>query len=158
MRAKLLTVLLIAFFVSSFTAQTLVKPADFKISAVGNFLKSKGYEILEQDEAYIKIANKDKATLFLDVDTGKKFINLNVNILIKKGISKDKIDHLINAINQLAMIKAEYMESQNSINFKYYFWMTNGFTNETLEDAVMEFFLYQGDAYGLDKDKLFDYQ
>jgi hypothetical protein len=158
MRAKLLTVLLIAFFVSSFTAQTLVKPADFKISAVGNFLKGKGYEILEQDEAYIKIANKDKATLFLDVDTGKKFINLNVNILIKKGISKDKIDHLINAINQLAMIKAEYMESQNSINFKYYFWMTNGFTNETLEDAVMEFFLYQGDAYGLDKDKLFDYQ
>jgi hypothetical protein len=158
MRAKLLTVLLIAFFVSSFTAQTLVKPADFKISAVGNFLKSKGYEILEQDEAYIKIANKDKATLFLDVDTGKKFINLNVNILIKKGISKDKIDHLINAVNQLAMIKAEYMESQNSINFKYYFWMTNGFTNETLEDAVMEFFLYQGDAYGLDKDKLFDYQ
>lgn len=158
MRAKLLTVLLIAFFVSSFTAQTLVKLADFKISAVGNFLKSKGYEILEQDEAYIKIANKDKATLFLDVDTGKKFINLNVNILIKKGISKDKIDHLINAINQLAMIKAEYMESQNSINFKYYFWMTNGFTNETLEDAVMEFFLYQGDAYGLDKDKLFDYQ
>lgn len=158
MKAKLLTVLLIAFFVSSFTAQTLVKPADFKISAVGNFLKSKGYEILEQDEAYIKIANKDKATLFLDVDTGKKFINLNVNILIKKGISRDKIDLLINAINQLAMIKAEYMESQNSINFKYYFWMTNGFTNETLEDAVMEFFLYQGDAYGLDKDKLFDYQ
>lgn len=158
MRAKILTVLLISFLANFFTAQTLVKPADFKISAVGTFLKSKGYEILEQEETYIKIANKDKATLFMDVDAGKKFINLNVNILIKKEVSEDKIDNLIRAINQLAMIKAEYIAAQNSINFKYYFWMTNGFTNETLEDAVMEFFLYQGDAYGLDKEKIFDYQ
>ncbi|WP_261510453.1 hypothetical protein [Chryseobacterium paludis] len=158
MRTKLLTVLLISFFTGLFTAQTLVKPADFKISSLGTFLKSKGYEVLEQDETYIKIANKDKATLFLDVDAGKKFINLNVNILITKGVAKDKINALINEINQLAMIKAEYIESQNSINFKYYFWITNGFTNETLEDAVLEFFLYQGDAYGIDKEKIFDYQ
>lgn len=158
MKTKLLTVLLMCFFINWATAQTLIKPADFKIEAVGTFLKSKGYEVLEQEAAYIKIANKDKATLFMDVDSGKKFIDLNVNILIKKGVSKDKIDKLVNEINKLAMIKAEYMESQNSINFKYYFWITNGFTNETLEDAVMEFFLYQGDAYGLDKEKLFDYQ
>ncbi|WBV55144.1 hypothetical protein PFY10_12950 [Chryseobacterium daecheongense] len=158
MKTKLLTVLLICFFTHWVTAQTLIKPADFKIAAVGNYLKAKGYDILEQEETFIKIGNKDKATLFMDVDAGKKYINLNVNILLNKGVSKDKIDTLLNEINKLAMIKAEYLPSQNSIGFKYYFWITNGFTYETLEDAVMEFFLYQGDSYGLDKEKIFNYQ
>jgi hypothetical protein len=35
--------------------------------------------------------------------------------------------------------------------------MTHGFTFETLEDAIIEFFLYQGDFYALDEEKLFDY-
>ncbi|EJL73786.1 hypothetical protein [Chryseobacterium populi] len=158
MKTKLVTTLLICFLVNLFTAQTLVKPADISISAIATHLKSKGYEILEQKETFIKIGNKDKATLFMDIDTGKKYLNMNVNILLNKGVSKEKIDHLLNEINGLAMIKADYLANQNAIGFQYYFWIANGFTYETLEDAILEFFLYQGDSYALDKEKLFDYQ
>jgi len=158
MKTKLFTTLLICFFVNLFTAQTLVKPADIKMSSIAEFLKGKGYTILEQKDTFIKIENKNKAVLFMDIDEGKKYINLNVNILVKKDANREKIDHLLLDINNLAMIKADYLPSQNSVGFQYFFWITNGFTYETLEDAIIEFFLYQGDAYGLDKDKIFDYQ
>ncbi|MCU7614575.1 hypothetical protein N0B16_09025 [Chryseobacterium sp. GMJ5] len=155
---KICIIILLCIFTCSFNAQTLVKPADFKVSGLATHLKNKGYEILEQTETFIKIANTDKATLFIDIDAGKKYLNMNVNILLNKGISRDKIDHLINEINTLEMIKADYLPEQNAVGFQYYFWMTHGFTYETLDDAILEFFLYQGDAYELDKEKIFDYK
>ncbi|MGG5209437.1 hypothetical protein ACQWU4_10855 [Chryseobacterium sp. MIQD13] len=136
-----------------------MKTADIKISSIAAHLKSKGYEILEQEEDYIKISNKEKSILFLDIDTGKKYFNLNANILINKDVSKDKIDKILLEINNLAMIKADYLPEETAIGFQYYFWIANGFTYETLEDAIEEFFLYQGDSYALDKEKIiFNYQ
>jgi hypothetical protein len=159
MKTKLITTLLICFFVNLFTAQTLVKPADIKMSSIADFLKKKGYTILDQKDTYLKIQDKEKVVLYLDIDEqGKKYIDMNVNILLKKDISKDKIKALLAQINDLAMIKADYMEDQNSIKFQYFFWITNGFTYETLEDAITEFFLYQGDSYQLDKEKIFSYE
>jgi hypothetical protein len=158
MKAKLLTTLLICLFANLLTAQTLVKPADFSFSALAEVLKSKGYTILEKEETYIKIADKSKATLFIDIDKDKKYLLFNVNILLNKNAAKDKIDKLITEINHLGMIKSSYLADKNAISFQYYFWITGGFTNETLEDAVMEFFLYQGDAYGLDKEEVINYE
>jgi len=158
MKIKLLTTLLICLFANLFTAQTLVKPADFKMSTTATLLKSKGYDILEQTETYLKLANKNKSVLFVDVDAAKKYLLFNVNISLNEEASKDKIDNLLAEINKLGMVKAEYIDAQHSIGFRYYFWITGGFTNETLEDAVTEFYLYQGDAYGLDKDKIISYQ
>ncbi|SDQ45703.1 hypothetical protein SAMN05421664_1673 [Chryseobacterium soldanellicola] len=158
MKTKLLTSLLICFFATLFTAQTLVKPADYKLSSTAVLLKGKGYDILEQTETYIKLTNKSKGILYLDLDASKKYILLNVNISLKDGVTRDKIDNLLEEINKLGMIKAEYIENQNSIGFRYYFWITGGFTNETLEDAVAEFYLYQGDAYALDKENMISYQ
>jgi hypothetical protein len=135
-----------------------VKPADFKMSTTATLLKSKGYDVLEQTETYLKLANKNKSVLFVDVDAAKKYLLFNVNISLNEEASKDKIDNLLAEINKLGMVKAEYIDTQHSIGFRYYFWITGGFTNETLEDAVTEFYLYQGDAYGLDKDKIISYQ
>lgn len=158
MKIKLLTTLLICLFANLFTAQTLVKPADFKTSTTAILLKSKGYDVLEQTETYLKLANKNKSVLFVDVDAAKKYLLFNVNISLNEGTSMDKVENLLAEINKLGMVKAEYIDAQHSIGFRYYFWITGGFTNETLEDAVAEFYLYQGDAYGLDKDKIISYQ
>ncbi|MDQ1098276.1 MULTISPECIES: hypothetical protein [Chryseobacterium] len=158
MKTRLFTVLLICFFANFLSAQTLVKPAEIKTSLIADYLRGKGYTIVEQQETYVKIANKEKAVLFMDIDSQKKYINMNVNVLLKEGADKDKIDNLLLGINSLAMVKAGYLPNQNSISFQYFFWITNGFTLETLEDAVAEFFLYQGDAYSLDKEKIFSYK
>ena len=158
MKTKLLTAFLICLFANLFTAQTLVKPAEFKLSSTAALLKTKGYDVLEQTETYLKLANKSKSILFMDVDTAKKYILFNVNISLIEEAGVDKIENLLAEINKLGMVKAEYIDAQNSIGFRYYFWMAGGFTNETLEDAVAEFYLYQGDAYGLDKDQIISYQ
>lgn len=157
MKTKLLTAFLICFFANLLIAQTLVKPENIKMSSIATLLKSKGYEIAEQDEKFIKLLNQNKSVLYMDLDKDKKYILFNINISLKDGASKSSIDDLINEINTLNMIKAHYLESQNSLAFRYYFWIAGGYTNETLQDAVAEFFLYQGDAYGLDKDKIISY-
>jgi hypothetical protein len=157
MKTKLITTFLICFFANLFIAQTVVKPADIKMPSVAAFLKSKGYDIAEQTDTFVKLTNSNKSLLYMDLDTDKRYILFNVNISIITGTSKAKIDSLINEINNLGMIRVSYLESQNSLAFRYYFWVTGGYTNETLEDAVAEFYLYQGDAYGLDKDKIISY-
>lgn len=156
MKTKLITFLLICFFTNIIFAQKVIKSIDFKADNLATILKTKGYSIVEQEATFVKIADKD-ATLFIDIDPNNKFLHFNVKILLKKTATKSQVDQLLNQINSLDMISARYMGDDNSIYFQYYFWTVNGFTAETLEDAVMEFFLYQGDAYGLDKDKIFDY-
>lgn len=69
-----------------------------------------------------------------------------------------KITVLLNEINDLNMIKAKFDKNNKSVLFQYFYWITNSFTEESFVDAVVEFYLYQGDSYGLDKDKIFDYE
>ena len=156
MKTKFLTFLLICFFANLITAQKVIKPADLKAENIANFLKTKGYTILEQDETYVKIVDSDKNHLYLDIDPSNKFIAMSIKISLKENVKKAKVDALVAQINDLSMISAKHMDD-NSVYFKYDFWMTHGFTLETLEDSIMEFFLYQGDSYALDEEKLFDY-
>ena len=156
MKTKILAFLMICFFANLITAQKVIKPADLKVATLANFLKTKGYTILEQDETYVKIVDSYKNHLYLDIDPSNKFIAMSIKISLKENVKKTKVDALIAQINDLDMISAKHMDD-SSVYFKYDFWMTHGFTLETLEDAIMEFFLYQGDSYALDEEKLFDY-
>lgn len=158
MKTKILTILMICIVANFLTAQTLVKPADFKLTEISSFLKTKGYKIIEQEETFIKIADKENASVFIDVDPDKKYLFFNVKIMLRKEVKVSQIEDLVRNINDLKMIKAKYLSADNTVFFQYYFWIKDGFTKETLEDAVMEFFLYQGDSYALDKDKIFIYQ
>lgn len=156
MKNKFLAFLMICFFANMITAQKVIKPADLKVATIINFLKTKGYTILEQDETYVKIIDSNNNNLYLDIDPSNKFIALSIKISLKENVKKAKVDALVAQINDLSMLSAKHMDD-NSVYFKYDFWMTHGFTLETLEDAIMEFFLYQGDSYALDEEKLFDY-
>ena len=156
MKTKLLTLLLICFFANFITAQTLIKTADFTMEKAATILKNKGYTIVEQTATYVKIKNKENSVLYIDIDDNKKYLYFNTNILLKKTASDEKINALLLEINDLNMIKAKYSVKQKSVLFQYFFWITDSFTAESFEDAVLEFFLYQGDSYGLDKEKIFD--
>ena len=158
MKTKLTIVLMICFFANFMTAQTMVKTAVFTMAKAATILKNKGYTIVEQTDAYVKIKNKENSVLFIDIDDHKKYLYLNTNILLEKSASKEKIDSLIAEINDLNMIKVKYSEKQNSVLFQYFYWITDSFTEESFADAVLEFFLFYGDSYGLDKEKIFDYE
>lgn len=158
MKTKLLTVFLVCFIANLYTSQTLIKTADFKLERAAAILRAKEYTIVEQDATYLKIKNKENSVLFIDIDENKKYLYFNTNILMKDNISKEKIEKLLLEINDLNMLKAKYNEKSNSILFQYFYWITDSFTSESFEDAVKEFYLYQDDAYGLDKEKLFSYE
>jgi len=144
--------------VTGLSAQTLVMPKDLKISKIADHLSKKGYKIIEKDETYLKLVDNQNSSMFIDISDDKKSLLLNINILLNKGTSKASIDKLVEKINDLAMIKATYNQEKDAIFFQYSFWISNGFTYETLEDAIVEFFLYQGDSYALDEDKIIYFQ
>ena len=158
MKTKLLTVFLFCFLANLYTSQTLIKTADFTIAKAAAILKAKGYSILEQDATFLKIKNKENSTLYIDLGAEKKYLYFNVKVQIKENTKKDKIEELMTEINDLNMIKVKYVKEDNSFLFQYFYWITDSFTQESFEDAVLEFYLYQGDSFGLDKEKLFKYE
>ena len=115
MKTKLTTAFLICFFANLFIAQTLVKPADIKMPSIATFLKSKGYDIVEQTDTFVKLTNSHKSLLYMDLDTDKKYILFNVNISIVTGTSRAKIDSLINQINNIGI---EYFYGSTVSAFK----------------------------------------
>ncbi len=158
MKTKLLSLLLFCFFANFISAQTLIKTADFTMEKAATILKGKGYTIIEQTDSFIKIKNKENSALFIDIADDKKYLYFNTNIRLKTDANPEKITVLLNEINDLNMIKAKFDKNNKSVLFQYFYWITNSFTEESFVDAVVEFYLYQGDSYGLDKDKIFDYE
>lgn len=157
MKTRLLTFLLICLVANLYRSQT-IKTENFTISKIADVLKSAGYEVLEKDPSYLKIKNKENSTLFIDLDEDKKFLLLNTKILLKPGTTKQKINYLLDEANNLNMIKLKYIEADNSVFFQYFYWIAGSFTVESFKDAVSEFYLYQGDTYNLDQDKIFSYE
>ena len=157
MKKLIFTLLVFCLFAGSISAQTLVMPTALKISKIADNLSKKGYKILEQDETYLKLSNDEDASLFIDISEDKKSLLLNINIMLKKDASKASIDTMVEKINNLGMIKGTYNKEKDAIFFQYNFWTSHGFTYESLQDAVAEFFLYQGDTFGMDEEKVFVY-
>ncbi len=158
MKARIFTFLMICFIANFFTAQTLVKPADFNIKDIASYLKTQNFVIDEIHDNYIKITDNQNSSIFIDISEDKKSLLFNVKILLKKEAKVSEIESLLGKINDLNMIKAKYLSEDNSVFFQYNFWIDKGFTKETLLDAIIEFGLYQGDSFALDKAKIFEYQ
>ena len=139
-------------------AQTMLKAEQINTSIIADYIKKANYNVLEVTPKFIKISNSTNSVLYLDMDSvNHKYLFFNVAIAVKNNMNRDSIDQLVYDINSLNMIKCEYYPSDNSIEFKYYYWITNGLCIETLTDAINEFFLYQGDAYNMDKQKILNY-
>lgn len=154
MKTRFLILLLVVFFTNLLTAQTLVKPADFKFSDIASYLKGKGYTILEETPEYIELKTKNNADVFLDIDAKKQAIYYSTNILTTTTASRDKIQSYVEkANNDIPILKAVYVEEKKKVMFEYCFWIKYGFTYETFEHSLSEFALYVGDALGLDKEQ-----
>jgi len=158
MRKIVFSFFIFCLFAVSFSAQTLVMPKDLKIAKVADFLEKKGYQIIEKDEAFLKLTDSSNSSLYIDISDDKKSLLLNINILLNKGVSQANVNKFIEKVNDLPMIKGSYNKEKVAVFFQYSFWVSNGFTYESLADAVAEFFLYQGDAYAFDSDKIISFQ
>lgn len=153
MKTRFLILLLVVFFANLWTAQTLVKPAEFKFSDIASYLKGKGYTVLEETTEYIELKTKNNVDVFLDIDAKKQAIYYSTNILTNTSASRDKIQNYVEKANEIPVIKVVHIEDKQKVMFEYCFWIKYGFTLETFEHALSEFALYVGDALGLDKEQ-----
>ena len=90
------------------------------------------------DNAYIEVLEvKDVYAIYLDIDANKRYITLSGVYNLVEGANKRDALELVNKLNtEVALIKAYYSESTNSITYYYYFWTEGGFTQKSLIGAL----------------------
>lgn len=152
------TLLVLLFFnfiaVHNF-AQTLAKPEQICTDNISTFLKNNNYDVVEITKDYLKIKKKDGSRyIFLDLKDNGRYIFFNVAYKVVEQTPQGKIDAYLKTVNANNVIKVRYFEKGNDVQIEYYFWTKQGFTYESLLDAVNEYLLYVGDCVNADKEKI----
>lgn len=151
----LLLVVFMMFFGTKLGAQTFVKPDQIGTDGISVFLKSKNYEVLEITKDFLKIQKKGSTrNIYLDFKEDKRYLMFNIAYKVVENVDKAKLDAYLKKVNAMNVIKVVYFEKGNDIQIEHYFWTKQGFSYESLQDAIDEFLLYVGDCIDDDTDKI----
>lgn len=143
-----------AFCVIS-SAQTLVTPVNNNTEYISSFLKKNNFEVSSITKDYLKINKIGKTrSIYLDMKDNNRYVFFNLAFKVVVGTSKEKIDIFLSKVNDFKVIKVRYFEKDNNIQLEYYFWTQQGYTEESMIDAVNEFLLYVGDCLKADTEKI----
>lgn len=127
--------LLIMLFATKAFSQSLVTTDELTPSLLKETFESAYIEVLEVKDTYIKV--KDVFTVYMDIDKSKRYVAFNSTYNLAEGTSPAKALALMNKLNaEVALLKAYYTESSNTITYYYYFWTDGGFTQKSLVSAL----------------------
>ncbi|MDT8411687.1 MAG: hypothetical protein RQ875_04425 [Vicingaceae bacterium] len=132
-----LTLMLVLFFLtgSVVNAQKLISADEVTPSFLKETFENAFIEVLEVKETYVKV--KDVYSVFLDIDSKKRFITLSGVYQVVDGAKKHEVYELMNKINtEVALIKIFYNEKTNTVSYYYYFYTEGGFTQKSLVYAL----------------------
>ncbi|BCY28392.1 hypothetical protein KK2020170_12600 [Flavobacterium okayamense] len=116
-------------------AQRVVSPEDLTSQLLKETFDNAYIEVLEVKDTYVKV--KDVFNVYMDIDKSKRYIAFNSTYNLVEGTSPAKALALMNKLNaEVALIKAYYTESSNTITYYYYFWTDGGFTQKSLVSAL----------------------
>lgn len=161
MKTKFL-LLLFALSISTAKAQNSSTPKvlfadDYTTATIEKILQKEGIEVLDTQPTFMKInlGNELKIVTYIDVDGDKQYLIFNGNNSLKEGTSPAKAKELVSDINsQTNFIKAGYDQENNKIEFRYYFWIKDGFTDKSLVSALEMYRLTYMYAFSVDKEEL----
>tara|TARA_R110002012_G_scaffold275325_2_gene461896 strand:+ start:1962 stop:2435 length:474 start_codon:yes stop_codon:yes gene_type:complete len=95
-------------------------------------------DVLDTQDTFIKV--KDSKTVYVDVDSKKRFISFNSVYNLQKGVSDKEILELFNKVNKdVIMLKCYYSKEGNTVSFFYYYWIDGGYSNKTVINAFKLF-------------------
>jgi hypothetical protein len=95
-------------------------------------------DVLDTQDTFIKV--KDSKTVYVDVDSKKRFISFNSVYNLQKGVSDKEILELFNKVNKdVIMLKCYYNKEGNTVSFFYYYWIDGGYSNKTVINAFKLF-------------------
>lgn len=157
MKTTLTLLLLLFVAISSTDAQTLISANEVTAAKLEQILKSAGIGVVESQPAYVKIIQDSnlKIGTYLDIDAEKQYLIFNGSNALKEGATAALAKALVSDINtQTNFIKAGYNEEKNSIEFRYYFWIKDGFTDKSLISALEMYRLTYIYAFSVDKGEL----
>lgn len=127
--------LLIMLFATKAFSQSLVTTDELSPSLLKETFESAYIEVLEVKDTYIKV--KDVFTVYMDIDKSKRYVAFDSTYNLAEGTSPAKALALMNKLNaEVALLKAYYTESSNTITYYYYFWTDGGFTQKSLVSAL----------------------
>jgi len=146
---KLMLLVLLCVATQSFGQGQLTSSEDVTPQYLKTIFENAYVDVLDVKETFIKI--KDNQTMYLDIDSKKRYISINSVYTVKEGAKKDEILEVFNTVNkEVIMIKCYYNESAHTVSFYYYFWIDNGFSDKTFVSAVKLF--QSGVTLALSKD------
>jgi len=132
---KSLIVCTILFASSFVSAQQLIQPEEITPKFLKETFEAAFIDIEEVGDTYIKI--KDTYSIFIDIDSKKRYVTLSGIYRIVDGAKKEKVMDLMNKINgEVALVKVVYSEKSNNMGYYYYFFTEGGFTKKSLISAV----------------------
>ena len=101
--------------------------------------KNQGLEVKEKHESYllIKTGGAYPIHVYLDISSDKDYILINNSNNFVEGTDSIKAKNLVSDINSKThFIKASYIAENSKIEFRYYFWIKDGFTEKSLISAI----------------------
>ncbi len=134
---KLSTVLCLFMLFASLGsfAQRVVSADDLTPQLLKETFDNAYIEVLEVKDTYVKV--KDVFNVYMDIDKNKRYVAFNSTYNLSDKATPAKALALMNKINaEVALIKAYYNESANTITYYYYFWTEGGFTQKSVVGAL----------------------
>lgn len=129
-------ILIVSLFLSNkIAAQQLIKASEVTPAYLKILCATNGITVSEIKDNFIKINNG--VDLYLDIDSQNEYIILNNNYSLSDKSTSAKALELVNKINsEVVFISARYHEKENTIEYRYYFWIKDGFTDQSLMSAL----------------------
>lgn len=147
-KIKLFFALITLLSFVNLNAQQLIKVSEVTPAYLKILCATNGITVSEIKDNFIKINNG--IDMYLDIDDKNGYIIFNNNYSLSDKATPAKALELVNKINsEVVFISARYHQKENTIEYRYYFWIKDGFSDQSLISALD---IYK-DAFSFSLDK-----
>ena len=148
-KIKLFFALITLLSFVNLNAQNLIKAAEVTPAYLKIICATNGITVSEMKDNFIKINNG--IDMYLDIDEKNEYIIFNNNYSLSDKATPAKALELVNKINsEVVFISARYHKKENNIEYRYYFWIKDGFSDQSLISALDIY--KEAFSFSLDKD------
>ncbi|MDD2797907.1 MAG: hypothetical protein PHV20_04875 [Bacteroidales bacterium] len=120
-------------------AQAVVQSENMTPDLLETLCKNQGIAVLEKHDSYllVKTGGAYPISMYLDISSEKDYIMMNNSNDFVEGTDSIKAKNLVSDINSKTnFVKAGYIPEKSKIEFRYYFWIKDGFTEKSLFSAL----------------------
>jgi hypothetical protein len=142
---------------ASFSVPKVIFANEKTTQTLEKILKNAAIEVVEVQDTFLEVnlGDNPKIKTFIDVDGDRQFLIFNGSNALQEGTTATQAKDLVSDMNsQTNLIKATYDEEKNKIDFSYFFWIKDGFTEKSFVSALEMYRLTYMYTFSVDKNNL----